>query len=145
MHGTEVMRTLRQACFGAPIIVVSANAYAADRKQAYAAGCDDFIAKPLKLNQLLRKIRLHLSLDWILRGDEVNPAETMANAPMMMPPKDELAQLAQFARIGDLRGLTDRLQQLATNDFAYLPFAIRLQNMAKEFRLADIKQMLKGG
>jgi signal transduction histidine kinase/CheY-like chemotaxis protein/purine-cytosine permease-like protein len=144
MHGTEVIRTLRQTCYGAPIIVVSTNAYAADRKQAYAAGCDDFIAKPLQFNQLLRKIRLHLSLDWILRGDEFNPAETMANASMVMPPKDELAQLAQFARIGDLRGLTNRLQRLATDDFAYLPFAIRLQNMAKEFRLADIKQMLKG-
>ncbi|WP_240342415.1 ATP-binding protein [Methylococcus sp. EFPC2] len=145
LHGTEVARKLRQSGYAAPIVVVSAKAYATDRKRALAAGCDDFIAKPLQIGELLAKIRLHLSLDWIGHGSAPAPARSEAVAPLLMPPAAELAQLAKYARIGDLRGLTDHLQRLAADDFAYLPFAMRVQGMAKAFRLADIKQLLGAG
>jgi len=141
MGGAEVARRLREAGCRASLIVISANAYQADRRSAFAAGCDNFIAKPLQIPELLRKLRLHLALDWTYGPV---PAPYLAPPPpMVLPPGEHLAALQRYARMGDLRGLTDRLQDLASEDFQYLPFAMHLQGLAKDFRLADIKQFLQ--
>ena len=69
-NGIEAARRLRAEACRAPIVVVSANAYPGDRKQACDAGCDDFLAKPIQIAELLRKVKLHLGLDWIYRKEE---------------------------------------------------------------------------
>lgn len=40
-----------------PVIAVSAHAMSGDREKALAAGCDDFVAKPVVLPELLEKIK----------------------------------------------------------------------------------------
>jgi DNA-binding response OmpR family regulator len=125
-------------------VVVSANAYPNDRKQAFDAGCDDFLAKPIQIAELLRKVKLHLGLDWIYRKDEGGASRTANAGPeaMAVPPRSVIEELEASARMGDLRGLTDRLKALIDEDFQYLPYARHLQMLAKEFRLADIKKFL---
>src|SRR5690606_41632113 len=49
----------------APIIVVSANAFADDRERSVAARFNDFLAKPVHIPMLLEKIRQHLQVTWI--------------------------------------------------------------------------------
>src|ERR1035437_3634252 len=39
-----------------PIIAVTAHAFESDMKNSLAAGCDDYLAKPFSLNQVLNKI-----------------------------------------------------------------------------------------
>jgi signal transduction histidine kinase/CheY-like chemotaxis protein/purine-cytosine permease-like protein len=140
IDGTEAAARLRAAGYRAPIVVVSANAYPSDRQQAFGAGCDDFLAKPIQIPELLRKLRLHLGLDWLYAKDAA-PGRS-PEPPMVEPPPEVVEALAACARIGDLRGLTDRLKALVEDDFSYLPYARRLQALAKEFRLADIKKLL---
>jgi len=63
MDGWEATRRLRQTAVGAriPIIALTAQAMAGDEQKALAAGCDDYVAKPIvdpevvraKLEQLL--------------------------------------------------------------------------------------------
>lgn len=45
-----------------PIIALSAHAMAEDRARAFAAGCDDFEAKPIVFARLLAKIRQLLAV-----------------------------------------------------------------------------------
>jgi signal transduction histidine kinase/CheY-like chemotaxis protein len=144
MRGTQAAQALRGMGLRAPIMVVSANAYNSDRREAFAAGCDDFIAKPLQITHLLNKIGLHLSLDWIEAGVPARPAAAEAQPAVVLPPPAQMAELAELAKVGDLRGLNAQLQALAMNDFKYLPFAMQVQALAKAFRLADIKQLLNG-
>jgi DNA-binding response OmpR family regulator len=141
MDGVEVTTRLRAAGFTASIIVVSANAYQSHRQLALDTGCDDFIAKPLQIDELLQKVKLHLSLDWIYIGQDIPPRSQPAT-PMQLPSQQCLAELAEFARIGDLRGLSDRLLALAAQDNRYLAFVAHLQALSKDFRLADIKRLL---
>jgi signal transduction histidine kinase/CheY-like chemotaxis protein len=144
LDGPEVAARLRAMGCRMPILGVSANAYPSDRQRALAAGCDDFLAKPIRIPELLRKLRLHLGLNWRYAIREVAPESAVAAlySPVINPPPEVVDGLAACARIGDLRGLTERLRHLVEDDFKYLPYARRLQSLAKEFRLGDIKKLL---
>jgi CheY-like chemotaxis protein len=58
IDGWEVTRQLRMAPETAdvPIIALSAHAMPEDRERAFAAGCDDFITKPVDFPRLIDRI-----------------------------------------------------------------------------------------
>ena len=56
MDGYEFARTLREADSDLPILMVSAKQLPADRKQAFKAGTDDFMVKPVDEEELLLHI-----------------------------------------------------------------------------------------
>ena len=144
IDGVETATRLRESGFTASIVMVSANAYQDDRRLAANAGCDNFIAKPIQLDEVLRKLKIHLGLDWVYLGGEAAIGLDEQAAPMRLPPAARLAELAGYARIGDLRGLSEKLRQLAADDARYLPFANHIQGLCKQFRLGDIKRLLNG-
>jgi DNA-binding response OmpR family regulator len=51
--GIEVCRQIRRDGWTGPVIVISARGSAADRARARAAGADGFLAKPLRMSELL--------------------------------------------------------------------------------------------
>ena len=59
LDGYEATKILREF-FDKPIIAQTAYALPGDREKAIAAGCNDYITKPLKSNELLDMIRKHL-------------------------------------------------------------------------------------
>ncbi len=52
MDGLTATRTIRKTDTVTPIIAVTANAFDSDRVAAIEAGCNDFVAKPLKRRDL---------------------------------------------------------------------------------------------
>lgn len=67
MDGYEATRQIKATPQGQTtvIIALTANAFEEDLKKALAAGCDDFVSKPLQQNILLEKIQTHLDLIYI--------------------------------------------------------------------------------
>lgn len=65
MDGLEVTRSIRaNADIDQPkIIMLSASAYNEDRQRALTAGVDDFISKPVDIDNLYLKIEEHLGID----------------------------------------------------------------------------------
>ena len=59
MDGYEAIRLIKANSVSRriPIIALSAHAMAEERANAYAAGCDDFEAKPIDFARLLTKLR----------------------------------------------------------------------------------------
>jgi CheY-like chemotaxis protein len=56
MNGYEATRQIKELNKTLPIIAQTAYAMTDDRRKALEAGCDDFIAKPIGKEELLRKM-----------------------------------------------------------------------------------------
>jgi len=60
MDGYEATKTIRQINSKIPIIAQTAYAMLGDREKAIAAGCVDYINKPLESKRLLELVRAYL-------------------------------------------------------------------------------------
>ena len=60
MDGLEATRILKGKYPALPIIALTANAFSSDREQAFAAGCDDFISKPVNSELCLETMAKYL-------------------------------------------------------------------------------------
>jgi CheY-like chemotaxis protein len=56
LDGLEATRRLRQMGFNRPILALSAHAMTEDRQRSLEAGCNDHIAKPIDIDELLVRI-----------------------------------------------------------------------------------------
>ena len=61
IDGLEVVRQIRADAdlSGIKVIAISASAMRGDRELFLAAGCDDYLAKPIKVAELLHLVELH--------------------------------------------------------------------------------------
>ncbi|GAJ06973.1 unnamed protein product, partial [marine sediment metagenome] len=56
MDGLEATRRIREKDSDLPIIAVTARSFKADKDKCLAAGCNDYIAKPIAPHKLIAKI-----------------------------------------------------------------------------------------
>jgi CheY-like chemotaxis protein len=66
MNGLDTTRALRAlpSLRNLVIIAISASAFSSDRDRSIEAGCDDFLAKPVRIQRLLAVLQEHLGLQW---------------------------------------------------------------------------------
>jgi len=62
MNGYDAVKQIREINANVPIIAQTASAIAADSEKAIKAGCNDYITKPIKKEELMNKIAKHLNL-----------------------------------------------------------------------------------
>ena len=142
IDGSETTLQLRDRGLVVPIIILSANAYPSDRLVAMNAGANDFLAKPIQVQHLLNKLKLHLGLIWIFQTDSMDTSDSSLDEVMLSPPEEIIEKLRHFVRIGDLLGLNKHLDILVKNQPEYRPFISRVKALIKEFRMAEIKKLL---
>ena len=61
MSGLEAVTEIRKFNKKVPIIAQSAHAFEYDRKNAFEAGCSDYISKPVNRSELISMIRKHMN------------------------------------------------------------------------------------
>ncbi|MEA5417626.1 ATP-binding protein [Spirulina sp. CCNP1310] len=127
-----------------PIIAASASVSVADQGLAIAAGCNDFLDKPLDLPKLLNTIQKHLKLTWIYEQDEEveAPSISLETQPLIFPKPEDLQVIYQAMEIGDLDAVQGEAHQLALVNPSYQAFCDRLIHLAAEFDEKAIAQLL---
>jgi CheY-like chemotaxis protein len=61
MDGYDATREIRKLDKNIPIVAQTAYALAGDSQKALDAGCDDYVTKPIKKEELLEKIKRNLN------------------------------------------------------------------------------------
>ena len=127
-----------------PIIMLSAGASEPEREKSVQVGADVFLVKPIDFGELLRHIGRLLGLAWRHAAPPM-PARVEPEADataMVAPPPDEMEQLFRLARIGNMRSIRERAEQLAAMDPRYAPFAERLELLASRFQSRAILELI---
>lgn len=167
LDGFEMTRRLRSLSEIKDTILIasSASVFNFDRQKSLDYGCNDFIPKPVQLEELLKKLEEHLGLEWVYEQrdvlgrmnasannifgernpvpseDRVLPAQKATD--IVAPPPEELIRLFNAARIGDIEGVEEEAIRLRNLDPQYVPFATKLLHLAEEFEEKEIQKFVK--
>ncbi len=122
------------------IVAVSASAYDVDRSECIAAGCDAFLAKPFREDELWGAIERVLGLTW----KTVDPEETRTPFPLVVepPPVEEAKAIHELAAKGDVVAIRERAQALVGRDAKYQAFAQGVLDLAGRFKMKAIRQFV---
>ncbi|MCA9671823.1 MAG: response regulator [Myxococcales bacterium] len=141
------------------IIVLSASVFPSDREESVAAGANDFVAKPIRADELLEKLGRHLGVRW-RRGEsggglrsvgtgigvaiDLGAGESASDAlPEVLPPPDAMRGLYDAARAGRIAGVREQLDALEALDARFGPFVDGLRPLARRFELDAISAKLE--
>jgi CheY-like chemotaxis protein len=142
IDGLEATRRLRKADTGprASIVAVSASAYDLDRNECFAAGCDAFLAKPFREEELWTTVERALGLVW----HTAEPEETRSPFPQVVhaPSAADADALYELAAKGDVVGIRARATALAERDPRLAPFAQSVLDLATRFKMKAIRQFV---
>ena len=136
-----------------PVVALSASAFDVTRAQCEQAGADAFLAKPVKLDEVVAILERHLRLVWTHngagtgahRGTAAAPAAPPASAGVRPPAiSDALAsELHELAMMGDVRALSARLDGME-RDQALAPSALEaLRTLARNYDMKGIRSFLR--
>ena len=143
LDGFEATRRIRQSPEFEDLVVIalSASVFEHHRQDSLEAGCDDFIPKPVRFEDLLEKVGIHLELEWLY---EEEPAERPAaeEIPLTYPPPEVLTPLFELARKGQIVAVREQIDRIEKSDERYLPFAAKLREIAKSFDMERICDFL---
>jgi signal transduction histidine kinase/FixJ family two-component response regulator/HAMP domain-containing protein len=136
-----VRQTLAQNDISAPrtiIIAHSASAFDTDRQESLQAGCDDFLAKPIKQQDLLDLLDRYLDMDWIYSEERLAMQEDTNGKEFILPSAEEMSILLNLAKSGKLRRILDRAEDLRLINQEFEPFADRLIKLAESFQEKEL-------
>ena len=126
-----------------PFIVVCASAAAKDRL-ASAPSPTIVMVDPLNGADLLREIGMQLGLEWVLERAEPPALQIIAEQEQwLLPPPQEIEKLYQLALAGNIRKITLQATRLGRMDAGYLPFADRLNFLAKGYQTRAILSFIE--
>ncbi|MCY7382897.1 MAG: MASE1 domain-containing protein [Microcoleus sp. CAN_BIN18] len=156
MDGFEMLRQLRssESLKNVPSIVSSASVYEMDRQKSLDAGGDDFLPKPVQLDELFSILEKHLQIQW--KYEQTSPTETsvqlapktvsnsvIPSSEMAVPAPEDLALLLGLAQQGRLKKLTEEVKRIEQLDKAYTQFMQPILQLAKSFQADKIEDLLK--
>ncbi|MCC3442153.1 MAG: AAA family ATPase [Microcoleus sp. PH2017_03_ELD_O_A] len=153
MDGFEAMRQIRKLPLFKNVVAIgtSASIMAVEKQGSLAAGCNAFLPKPIRAEELLNCLQVHLELEWIYENleDENYESEDSDNQSkipdekIIPPPAEEIAVLFELAMMGDLGGIQKQAEKLAKINAKYVSFASHMNQLAKNFEEAKILEFVE--
>ncbi|SEH09197.1 PAS domain-containing hybrid sensor histidine kinase/response regulator [Candidatus Venteria ishoeyi] len=144
MDGYTATQKIKQQMIGEPTIIIAltANAFTEYREKAIAAGCDDFISKPFRIEEIFQAITRFLGVSHQAATDlshisKLSPAvgkQPEAKDLSMLPTELQI-RLKQAVTLGNSEQLDGILTEIAQHD---APLAKTLQQWAVAYEYERI-------
>ena len=133
IDGWETIRTLRRLRLsGAPVAIVSANAFDKGLDNDVGITPADFITKPVRFDELLDWLGSRLGLQWLANAPAAPPLPTPADSPR--PARAHLLALREVVNLGYPRGVRRLLDQIEAEQPACTPWLAPLRALALGFQ-----------
>ncbi len=131
------------------VIVISASVFECNKRQSAEAGCDDFLSKPVRADELLKLLEKFLQLTWIY--DEQKIIATDENANLISSESEELVGpsvkqaeiLFDLAMMGDLKSIIIKLDEFEQIEKKLANFANKIRTFAENFAEEEICDLLE--
>jgi CheY-like chemotaxis protein len=153
MDGYETGRLIRERQLSAaPIVLLSANAFADDRERATMIGCDDYLVKPLQVPLLLDKLASLMKLEWIVSTE---PVEAPISASPVLPvppasPESRLplpealrTKLKTLLDMGYVQGVIEQIDASVAELPELRNQLTSLRSLAQRFQLTELAHRLE--
>jgi CheY-like chemotaxis protein len=146
MDGWEasyIIRKVRQS--NIPIGIVSANAFDKGLENSANISAEDFILKPVNLSELLDWLCNRLAIDWILQPVNAlsSTDDTVDESQLIAPPQMHLDELLSLIKIGYVRGVAKKIDDIELMDSKYGIFVSTMRKLAQQFQLAAMKKFIE--
>ena len=156
LDGFETSRRLRQDPNLQEIVTIatSASTFTEDQFLSYQAGCNNFLPKPVNLEQLLEMLEVYLELEWIYEQDSPQTPliketvdrevdEDSNSSFVVTPSEEELNLLLELAKQGNIARILERAAVLEELNAQYLPFAGILRQLGESFQERKIREFIE--
>ena len=146
IDGWETIRRIRRQQLGdAHIAVLSANAFDKNLDNDAGIAADDFIVKPLRVDELLDWIGRKLGLDWVSAETPATAAEQRPRLPaaLVAPPPEYLAALDEMIGLGYVRGINGKLAEIEKLGATFGEFVRVLRGLARDFQFDAMHEVVR--
>jgi len=145
IDGWETIRRIRQqGLTDAPVAILSANAFDKGLDNDVGVAPEDFIVKPLRVNELLAWIGRKLALEWVTADTPAPlPVAPAKPAPLIAPEEAQLMALDELIGLGYLRGILNKLAEIEKIDPQHGEFVRLLRDLARQFQFDAMKEILR--
>jgi CheY-like chemotaxis protein len=145
IDGWATVRAIRaQALSAAPVAIVSGNAFDKGLENDVGISIEDFILKPVRVNELLDWLGARLQLEWTVSTPAMLPASELAHAvDGVLPESAQLRALDELVSLGYFRGIVRKLDEIEAGDPAHAAFAGKLRGMARDFQLDAMTRVIR--
>ncbi len=142
MDGLELTRRLRALPRGADlrVLLTSASVLSFDPAEARAAGCDDFLPKPFRTEDLVAKLGALLDLRWLAPVPATTPPDSPTEVPPM--PAAARAELRDVLAEGDLDAFRAAVARIRAAHPAAAVHWDALDAAAAGFQLSRLRHLL---
>jgi signal transduction histidine kinase/purine-cytosine permease-like protein/ActR/RegA family two-component response regulator len=145
IDGWATIRALRsQHLSDAPVAIVSGNAFDKELENDVGITPQDFVLKPVRVNELLDWLGARLGLEWLEAPR--TPAEEGAPVPApkwVLPGVAQLRALDELINLGYFRGIVSKLDEIEGENAAHASFVDHLRGLARNFQLDAMSGLVR--
>lgn len=125
LDGYEATRRIKATIQGQNTVIIALTASVLEEERAVvvSAGCDDFLRKPFRQEEILEAIQKHLGVRYVYEGpEEIDPSSatstenTLTREALMELPETLRQQLQELLLTGNLKLLAIVLDEIAADD-----------------------------
>lgn len=148
MDGIEATKEIRKIPSLEKVVVIgiSASAIKGKKQMAFKRDCNDFIAKPIHIVELLDCIKRQLGIEWVYEEEtesKIKKDDGDELVPFIIPPREDLGILLKYAQTGHVTGLQNILEEIKRKDKQYIPFVNKIEGLAENFQFKQIDEIIQ--